>query len=229
MELAYDKQTSAAPNASYAAAQFNGNITGTIWKTAGDGVGRKYDFTYDNANRLTGADFNQDAGGAYNRTAGLDFSVSNLAYDGNGNILSMDQKGFKVGGSVPIDQLAYSYLPNSNKLAKVTDAVSDTATRLGDFHDGDNGSSDDYAYDDNGNLITDLNKGINNGVLYNYINLPQLIHKLGKGYVDYKYDALGNRLQKTNLTDAYQPVTTWLYLGPSVYQNDTLQFISHEE
>ena len=47
-------------------------------------------------NRLTGADFNQYTGGTFNKSAGVNFSVSNLTFDGNGNILSMNQKGLKL-------------------------------------------------------------------------------------------------------------------------------------
>ena len=77
MELGYDKAASAASNTSYPNLQYNGNIAGTVWKTAGDGVGRKYDFTYDNVNRLTGADFNQDAGpGSINRPGWISASAT---------------------------------------------------------------------------------------------------------------------------------------------------------
>ncbi|HVZ55147.1 MAG TPA: hypothetical protein VG870_00690, partial [Chitinophagaceae bacterium] len=63
MELAYDRTTAAVSSTSYAAPQYNGNITGTLWKSQGDGVNRKYDFTYDRVNRLTGASFNQNGSG----------------------------------------------------------------------------------------------------------------------------------------------------------------------
>jgi hypothetical protein len=47
----------------------------------------------------------------------------NLTYDANGNIMTMNQKGFKINGSGLIDQLTYTYQTNSNKLSKVDDAV----------------------------------------------------------------------------------------------------------
>src|SRR5439155_24007364 len=138
-ELGYDKTTAAVSSTSYAAAQYNGNITGTIWKSKGDGVNRKFDFTYDNINRLTGANFNQNSSGSTWSNSLIDFTVNNFSYDANGNILTMNQKGFKVNGSALIDQLSYTYQSTSNKLAKVDDAVSDPNTKLGDFHDGSNG------------------------------------------------------------------------------------------
>ncbi len=241
MELGYDKVASLAPGTSYAATQFNGNITGTVWKTAGDGVGRKYDFSYDNLNRLTGADFNQNSGSAFDKAAGIDFSVSGLQYDGNGNILSMNQKGFKVGGSATIDSLSYVYQLNSNKLSIVNDGVNDTASKLGDFHYSGTKQSTDYTYDGNGNLIIDNNKAINT-ITYNYLNLPQAVTVTHKGTITYIYDASGAKLSKTTVDSTISPVktTTTTYIGGFVYQAtspttggpvaaDTLQFIGHEE
>jgi hypothetical protein len=78
-DLAYDKQEIKATGASaigtFAAAAFNGNITGMAWKSAGDDEIRKYDFTYDAANRLKSADFNQHTGGSFNKNALMDFSA----------------------------------------------------------------------------------------------------------------------------------------------------------
>jgi len=82
----------------------------------------------------------------------------NTAYDANGNIKQMQQWGWKITGSTQIDNLGYLYQSNSNKLAKITDTYSDAQTKLGDFHDGSNGCSDDYSYDVNGNLSLDNNK-----------------------------------------------------------------------
>ncbi|MFT3901658.1 MAG: hypothetical protein QM727_00670 [Niabella sp.] len=76
-----------------------------------------------------------------------------LAYDLNGNILAMTQRGLYNSSNVVIDQLSYTYQPGSNKLAKVADAALPT-TGLGDFNNGAN-SGDDYAYDANGNLTQD--------------------------------------------------------------------------
>jgi hypothetical protein len=230
MELGYDKLTSVAGTTGYVNALFNGNITGVVWKSAGDGVGRKYDFIYDNVNRLTAANFVQNTNGSTWDNGYIDYSVNNLTYDANGNISSMNQKGFKVGGSALIDQLTYTPQPYSNKLAKVTDAVSDAATKLGDFHDGTNGTTDDYSYDLNGNLILDNNKAISS-IGYNYLNLPSLVSVTAKGTITYTYDAGGNKLVKTTVDNTITPTktTTTLYLSGFVYQNDTLQFLSHEE
>jgi hypothetical protein len=83
-----------------------------------------WDECYDPSNRLTAAAFLQNTSGTSWDKTQIDYSVSGLSYDANGNILTMTQRGFTVGGSAPIDSLTYSYLntDNSNKLMGVTDA-----------------------------------------------------------------------------------------------------------
>ena len=224
-DLGYDK-TGIASIGSFAQPAFNGNITGMVWKSTGDDEIRKYDFTYDAVNRLTGADFNQYTGG-FNKDAGMDFSVSNLSYDANGNILFQNQKGWKVGGSNFIDQLNYSYQLNSNKLSQVTDASNDNTSKLGDFkYDAGTKTSTDYNYDINGNLISDQNKKISS-IAYNYLNLPENISVTTKGTIEYVYDAGGNKLRKI-VNETGQPQKTTLYMF-GIYENDILQFLPHEE
>jgi RHS repeat-associated protein len=221
-ELGYDKDGMTG----YTNKQYNGNISGMVWRSKGDRVLRKYDFSYDNTNRLTGAAFLQSKDGGAWTNATVDYSVSNLTYDANGNILTMNQKGLKLNASTTIDQLSYDYIPNSNKLRKVTDAMTDPQTKLGDFKDGMN-TGDDYNYDDNGNLILDNNKNIS-GINYNYLNLPQQVAVTGKGSINYTYDALGNKLQKT-VAETGKPVITTTYIGGIEYRNDTLQYLAFEE
>jgi hypothetical protein len=169
MELGYDKSASVNSTTSYANPVFNGNIAGTIWKSAGDRVARKYDFSYDNVNRFVKADFNQNSSGSAWDHNTINYSVygfdeSNgfqMTYDANGNILTMIQQGFKVGGSNIVDALAYTYQPNSNKLQQVWDYLNDPTSRLGDFHyKNETKQATDYAYDGNGNLTLDNNKAI---------------------------------------------------------------------
>jgi len=229
-DLGYDKTGVASSTGSslgsYSASQFNGNISGMVWKSTGDDEIRKYDFTYDAVNRLTAADFNQYSNG-FNKNAAIDYSVSGLSYDENGNINTLTQKGWKVGGSTTIDNLTYGYNPNSNKLQAVTDASNDNSSKLGDFkYDPSTKTTTDYSYDGNGNLISDLNKKIST-IFYNHLNLPDSIVVSGKGSVKYTYDALGNKLKKA-VHETGKPDAVTLYLLGN-YQNDTLQFIALEE
>ena len=72
----------------------------------------------------------------------------------------------------------------------------------------------------------DLNKAISS-ITYNYLNLPNIVTVTGKGTITYTYDATGTKLKKTTVEGA--KTTTTLYISNFVYQNDTLQFIGHEE
>jgi len=224
--------------------QFGGNISGLQWRSVGDGERRAYGFDYDNVNRLLKADFTQYTGG-WNNTAGVDFSMqigdgvdSTTAYDANGNIRQMWQKGLLLQSSDWIDKLKYTYADSSNQLKNVVDLKNDPLTKLGDFRTSalhpqktlkDNatntpGSVDlrtitDYIYDVNGNMTKDLNKNIvaanaGAGIIYNHLNLPAQItvQKEGgnKGTITYIYDAAATKHQKITKE-----------LGVSVSFNDT--------
>jgi RHS repeat-associated protein len=239
MELGYDKTSSAAPGNSYILPEYNGNAEGAVWKSAGSGINRKYDYAYDNAGRLKSAAFLQNTTDSSWDNSQIDFTVGNLTYDANGNILTMEQKGYLAGGSQLIDQLKYSYQSNSNKLSQVYDTANNPTTLLGDFHWTGAKPDTDYYYDGNGNLLQDKNRGIST-ITYNYLNLPQLVHMNGKGNITYTYDAGGTKLSKVITDSVTRHSVTILYIGAFVYQQtdtinsadsgaDTLQYIIHEE
>ncbi|SEV91097.1 RHS repeat-associated core domain-containing protein [Chitinophaga sp. YR573] len=209
---------------------YNGNIAGAKWKSISDGTARAYGYSYDKTSRITAAYFSQQNTGSTAWTKDkVDFSVSNLSYDANGNIKTMTQKGM-IGNSIAtIDQLTYTYPATSNKLSSVSDPSSTASSKLGDFLDGAN-TGDDYSYDENGNLNQDLNKGVSL-IAYNYLNLPQSIKITGKGMVTYTYDAAGNKLRKTTVDSTQTPVktTTTDYISGLIYEQDSLQVIPHED
>lgn len=211
---------------------YNGNIAGNIWKGRSDGTPRAYGYQYDGANRLLHAEFNQKpAGSVIWGKGGIDFTASNMQYDDNGNLLSMNHQGLTGSTSGPIDQLSYTYVSHSNKLLSIADPYSNSSDGLGDFTDGINTVAD-YEYDNNGNLIQDLNKGINYGnIQYNYLNLPQRIDITGKGTIEYSYDAAGikHRKKVTDNTGPIPVVTVTDYVRGAVYENDKLSYIAHEE
>ncbi|WP_198315858.1 DUF6443 domain-containing protein [Chitinophaga tropicalis] len=221
-ELSYDQ--------GFTANQYNGNISGIKWKSKSDGISRAYGYNYDKVNRLTVADFTQQNNSSSLWTKDqVDFSVSNLLYDANGNINSMTQKGM-VGNTIStIDQLTYSYQANSNKLLAVADPNNTTEAKLGDFNNGAN-TGDDYSHDANGNLVTDQNKNINS-ITYNHLNLPSQITITGKGVISYLYDASGNKLKKTVVDNTVSPSKTIVtdYVAGFVYRQDSLEYTGHEE
>lgn len=234
-ELAYDKPLSIL-SVNYNEPEFNGNIAGATWVLKGDQQRRRYNYGYDKVNRLLKADYIQqvDNSNEWNNSQ-LNFTVKmgdgenpQTAYDENGNIKWMQQWGNKPGSSaVKIDDLNYDYGTNdlTNKLNKVTD-IAGVQLHLGDFEDGTNTDPNDYDYDANGNMITDKNKAIT-GIVYNYLNLPEQVN-MAAGTIDFWYDANGNKLRKV-VNDATNGVTTTDYVAGFVYENDVLQFVSHEE
>lgn len=161
-ELGYDKAPTVGSSSWTGATQYNGNMTGMIWKSVHDGQIRKYDYTYDNVNRLMTANFTQYTGTSFNQNAGINYTVNGLGYDANGNITQMTQYGLATATattSVAIDQLTYTYITGTNKLQSVSDAANENTPapgvsgNLGDYHYAAGASSGAvYTYDINGNL-----------------------------------------------------------------------------
>jgi RHS repeat-associated protein len=215
--------------------QYNGSIGGVKWKGGGDGVARAYGFSYDNANRLTVADFSQQNPGSTSWTKDkVDYTVDGLSYDAGGNILTMRQKGLTVASPITIDSLTYQYYGNSNQLQKVSDGITDSSP-IGDFKD-TTLTGDDYTYDVNGNVTKDYNRKMytssnGNGAVYNILDKPDSIAIAGKATVYYYYDATGARLAKkvNDYSTGALISKTYLYLNGFVYMNDTLQYALHEE
>ena len=229
-DLGYDKQSihtyAGAAIGTFDRRAFNGNITGMVWKSTGDDIIRKYDFNYDAVNRLTVADFKEYKGSQF-IVDNIDFTVSDLNYDANGNILSMLQKGWKITGNTTIDNLKYHYALQgvSNRLQNVIDMNNDKNSVLGDFKYSDqhpnkttkdayiaNPSSvdpytiTDYSFDANGNMNKDFNKDIgttaNSGMAYNHLSMVQTVLRRKadgnvKGAINYMYTSDGARLRKT--------------------------------
>ena len=120
-----------------------------------------------------------------------------------------------------IDQLTYTYKPNSNRL----DLVHDNSNSVNGFRDG-NFNGTDYQYDDNGNMIIDRNKGIQT-ISYNHLNLPVEITFSNDGKISYLYNALGSKIKKS-VTMPSQVETTD-YLGGFQYKNEVLQYFPTAE
>jgi RHS repeat-associated protein len=104
--------------------------------------------------------------------------------------------------------------------------VEDSGNATSGFANG-NTSTDDYAYDVNGNMSQDKNKGIDAGnIRYNFLNLPRSVRKSGSDSLAYVYDATGRKLRQ-QVYGATAKITD--YIQELVYENDALQFLNHEE
>ena len=195
---------------------YNGNISQTTWNTLNtDSSIKTYTYTYDALNRITSA---IDNTGHYNLTS--------VSYDKNGNIQSLNRKGHTNAGATTfgnMDLLSYQYEPNSNKLKKVTDA----SGKIQGFKDGANVATE-YTYDQNGNLITDANKGITS-IQWNHLNLPTeiKINNSNTKKINYTYSASGVKIRK--VVNDNGNVTTTDYAGVYQYVNNNLEFIRNIE
>ena len=197
---------------------YNGNISELEWRSANtDNTLKWYRYGYDALNRITSG---TDNTGKYN--------VSNITYDKNGNLETLIREGWTTAdpnlsnnsGLGPMDNLVYGYHNGGNQLRNVADSAHDSYG----FKDA-NGSGVEYQYDDNGNLTSDLNKGISS-IAYNFLNLPTQVSINGNGNtgtISYIYDATGVKLEKT----VGSSVTA--YAGNYIYENGSLQFFSHPE
>ncbi|MFC4231512.1 DUF6443 domain-containing protein [Parasediminibacterium paludis] len=233
----------------FANARLNGQVAGLLWNTQGDDAQRKYDYTYDNAGRLTVATYNekQHLGDNWDHSK-MDFTVSGtsgqITYDLNGNLLTLLQKGVVAGTAAPItiDDLRYKYNTFSNQLQSVTDQMTtqNLNGQFGDFKDGSNADTPDYVYDANGNLVIDLNKNVQTlnggtyGITYNFLDKPEQIRIVGKGTIKIVYSADGEKLQRSFMPENGGTSTTTTYINQFVYQStgsatDQLGFINFEE
>ncbi|MDR6157119.1 hypothetical protein QF023_000635 [Chryseobacterium sp. SLBN-27] len=191
--------------------KYNGNIAEISWKTLTEENEplKRYGYSYDALNRLT-AGFYQKAG---SETAKEYFEKPE--YDANGNITRLKRSEGLAAGSTTammIDNLRYDY--TGNRLTKVTEEQI--------------GNSKGYpylsvhntiTYDDNGNMITHLDKGISE-ISYNFLNLPVTI-QVNPGLrsaktTQYTYRADGVKVAKLFYQNS--ATTTTLYLNGFQYK-----------
>lgn len=222
MKLVYNTNDSDLNNTQ----QYNGNISAIKWsayETSGSDVTEHgYAYTYDHADRLTAADHHQKSS-SWGVSSGYD--VTGTQYDTNGNLLGMIRNS---ASGDHLDSLKYEYA--GNQLLWVRDGATDS---LG-FTDR-NTTGDDYAYDVNGNLIKDLNKGIDT-IYYNHLDLPTKIVLSHPEPVEgdeadsltYSYSAVGSKLGM----NAWKNGATFSsanYVKGLRYENGSLKSIAHTE
>lgn len=203
-------------------ALYNGNISQTQWISANDNQLRTYTYTYDELDRITKAQFTNATNAAQNDS----FNLESVVYDANGNIMHLHRAGDKMSNPLlaDMDKLNYSY--QGNKLLRVQE------TGQGGFgHTTPILSSDttqQYTYDDNGNLTSDLNKNIAT-ITYNKFNQPlHITFYNSTKYIDFVYNAGGVK-QSKKVYDGANTTTTF-YAGNYIYEQTLslpiLQFIA---
>ena len=201
--------------------QFVKNISEVEWKTASDDIIRYYTYDYDAFYRILEAQSNDNR-----------YNLSNVTYDKMGNILTLKRSGAIVenpdynnaGHFDTMDDLTYSYYDGGNKLKAIGEIVPQP---FGFTKNATTGT--DYTYDANGNMVTDVNKGITS-ISYDHNNMPVSIvvnNSNHNGNIQYVYDATGIKLRQTVVEGSNTLVTD--YAGSYVYENGVLKQISQPE
>ena len=198
---------------------YNGSIAECFWISSSDNQVRKYGYKYDPLNRLLKAFYQKP-----NSFVPVPHSYDEeLTYDKNGNIQTLKRKGNLDSSLFTIEVDDLSYLYNGNRLIRVNDASNNPEG----FQDNEYGSSvNDYGYDTLGNIVKDLNKGIDN-IKYNHLNLPvEVVFKSGEKIV-FLYSGVGTKLQKQVIKANGTVVID--YQDGFHYENQSLKFFPHPE
>jgi RHS repeat-associated protein len=225
--------------------KFNGNVETMQWIQGG--TTRKYTFGYDGLSRLKTADY--DIPGSERLfVLDLDLFSASYGYDKHGNMTNLTRYGLKAPGNYDlIDNLTLNY-GGSNQLKYVNDAGHEVLLSTSyDFKNYSSGA-DEYAYNANGSMTKDLNKGITS-ILYNAIGLPMHINiqnPVVRARNNYTYSADGKKLHvyyEVNGTylsapisgssslRVTQPIESWKnadYCGNILYEDDALKGILTE-
>ena len=186
---------------------YNGNVSAMEWTakdalTAQNPAQQSYTFTYDGFDRLEKAKYSRaegDVGGLIMKNKPT--CDCSYTYDRNGNptgiyrsgvydAVTTDEKTYWTYGD--IDDVLINY--NGNQIKNAINLISPlTYTDAMTFKDNADEETE-YTYDANGNMTSDLNKGIYN-ITYNILNLPQVINYGKRHLAFYTYDADGNKLK----------------------------------
>ena len=209
-------------NTGVGTAKYNGNISSMTWKSGNESTVRGYKFTYDGLDRMLNATYGETASISTNANR---FSENVTGYDKNGNIKSLQRYG-QTGASAYglIDNLTYTL--TGNQLSRVDDAVSTVAYGTNTAFVNGASAAGEYAYDANGNLTKDLNKGITD-IQYNVLNLPSTVSFSDGSTITYTYGADGTKLRTVHKIGS--TTTTTDYCGNVIYENGTQKLLLTEE
>ena len=202
--------------------KYNGSISSMTWKSGNESTVRGYKFTYDGLDRVLNATYGETASISTNANR---FSENVTGYDKNGNIKSLQRYG-QTGASAYglLDNLTYTL--TGNQLSCVEDAVSTAAYGTNTAFVNGASVAGEYAYDANGNLTKDLNKGITD-IQYNVLNLPSTVSFSDGSTITYTYGADGTKLRTVHKIGS--TTTTTDYCGNVIYENGTQKLLLTEE
>ncbi|CAL2076219.1 RHS repeat-associated core domain-containing protein [Tenacibaculum sp. 190524A02b] len=135
-----------------------------------------------------------------------DYDVSNITYDANGNIQTLQRNKLTENGSNAMDKLSYTYKADKpNQLLRVEDAVTEN-TNANDIK---TQTGENYKYNDIGQLIEDhenVTVADPNAIVRYTYNASGLVTEVTKGnipVVKFFYNDKNHRVRK----ESYQPET----------------------
>ena len=187
----YNQSCSIAPD--FSGGLYNGNISATTWTYGNQTNG--YVYHYDKMNRL------ESNYSILNSSLDVDYLYSeSFTYDAQGNVTNLARWDNN-------DLMNYLHLTyDGNQLVNVDDngfGSYEYATKQ--YHD-NNTEGDDFAYDANGNMLYDKDRGIA-AICYNLLNLPDTILFTNGNQIVHFYDAAGNRLKTNYYTRKVAPTS----------------------
>jgi len=187
---------------------FNGNIRRATYALKGmvdSTIG--YAYRYDQLNRLVSMNawrnfsystFTWPSSGSASKKW-----KEGVTYDPNGNILTYIRHG---DSPTLMDSLTYNYQSGTNKLRWVDDGVSSSNYST----DLDDQSTNNYGYDNVGNLKSDVSEQISL-IKWTVANKIDSIARSGgtKDKLKFYYDATGNRVGKMDYKNSGATIKTW--------------------
>lgn len=228
--------------------RWNGSISAMTWNV-GDGKKHTYQYTYDGLNRLTeavyssnldiydklrpskepgrGTDLSELKGSESFRLIPMERLQGNYSesysYDKNSNIEWLQRNGTtNTGKGKSIDVLEYSY--SGNQLKSVTDYSEEELNYAGAFDFQDKADTEqEYAYNENGAMTKDLNKGITN-IEYDLLGNPQKVTFSDMNSIEYVYAADGRKLKTVHITAKKISLGMKCYYS---YLRDTTDYINN--
>ena len=194
--------------------RYNGNIAGIGYEQNGHSY--NYLFLYDGLNRLTAANSYDKAGGS--------IPYSELyEYDRMGNITYLERKL----GENKTDALNIQY--TGNHVKKVSSGSLVSGYDFGSMSYPDlSDASIEYYYDNNGNLIKNLDKGVV-ATRHNFLNLPDTVQFQNGNQIINSYLADGRKVKavyKTYSTGIVVPQDA-VYHGNASYSTSTDEWDGH--
>ncbi|GAB5400280.1 MAG: hypothetical protein Aureis2KO_18650 [Aureisphaera sp.] len=189
--------------------RYDGNVKAIRWSTkelSSTDTQDAYLYSYNPNNWLSEAIFGSADSNA-NILESDDYKVSNLTYDSNGNIITLNRTKNTVLGTNEMDDFTYHYNDDKNQLNHITD----DAPSPSDADDLETQTLDNYEYNEIGQLVKDNE----DGVIYEYnsIGLVQRVKQTsGQPILEYEYNDKGQRISKESFNSGGSPIIKTHYI-----------------